>query len=113
MKKPSVFFIACFLLAAADSQAYQFDSLRWVHQRDSAWKELTSYDYYGWAFQWDSLFLVRWTSWTCNDIHDREEGRRAKEETRLRKKHDEDDAAFPEYTKAKKHKNEKALTAHR
>ena len=102
MKTLPAFLIAASFLAAAEVQAQtQYDSARFIHLSDSAWHELRSYDWYCWAFQWDSIFLVRWTSWTCADINEREDTRRAKEEARLRKKNGEDDAAFPEYNGTK------------
>ena len=111
MKTTAVFLLACFLLAESDVKAQiKYDSIRSKHLRDSAWDDLHSYDYYGWAFEWDSMYLVRWTSWSCEAINEREDTRRAKEEARLRKRTEEDDAAFPEYTKAKNRKSKKELT---
>jgi hypothetical protein len=109
MKTLSTFFIACFLVSAANLKAQDtYDSVRSKHLRDSAWHELVSYDYYGWAFQWDSIYLVRWTSWTCSDINERE--RRANEDIYLRKRFDEISAPFPEYLKSRKAKSKIDLT---
>jgi hypothetical protein len=114
MKTLPAFLIAASFLAAAEIQAQApFDSVRFQHQMDSAWYELRSYDFYGWAFQWDSIFMVRWTSWTCDDIHDREDERRASEDAYLRKRFEETSAPFPEYTNAKKRKTKNELTERR
>jgi len=111
MKTTAVFLLACWIIAAADTKAQDtYDPIRSQHLRDSAWRQLVSYDYYCWAFEWDSIYLDRWTSWTCEAIHEREDYRRAKEEARLRKRTEEDDAAFPEYTRAKKRKSKIELT---
>ena len=111
MKTLAAFLIAASFLAYAEVQAQaQYDSVRFQHLSDSAWHELRSYDYYGWAFQWDSIFLVRWTSWSCDDIHEREDQRRAREDARLRKQFEEINAPFPEYTNTKKRKTKNELT---
>lgn len=112
MKTLPAFLIAATFLTAAEVQAQaQFDSVRFQHLQDSAWHELRSYDWYCWAFQWDSIYMVRWTSWTCADIHDREDKRRAREDAYQRKRNGEDDAAFPEYTIIKKRKDQKVISA--
>jgi hypothetical protein len=112
MKTLAALIITSFLVSEADVCAQtQFDSVRFQHLSDSAWQELRSYDFYCWAFQWDSIFLVRWTSWSCDDIHDREDQKRAKEDAYQRRYFEETSAPFPEYTNAKKRKDQKVISA--
>jgi hypothetical protein len=103
MKTQAVLSLTFLLSAAQVNAQLPYDSARYQHLKDSAWTELRSYDYYGWAFEWDSMYLLRWSSWTCVGIHEREDMRRAKEESRLRKRNEEDDEAFPEYNETKKY----------
>jgi hypothetical protein len=111
MKTLPAFLVAASFLAASEVQAQtKFDSVRYQHQKDSAWHELTNYDAYCWAFQWDSLYLVRWTSWTCDEINEREDERRARQDAYEKKRNEEDDAAFPEYSIIKR-KDQKVISA--
>ncbi len=112
MKSLPAFLIGASFFAAAEVLAQtQFDSTRFEKQKAIGWHELISYDYYCWAFQWDSLFLVRWTSWTCDEINEREDQRRAREDAYQRKRFEETSAPFPEYTIAKKRKDQKVISA--
>ncbi len=108
MKTTAVFLTVTLLLPIAPAQA-QFDSIRWAHQRESAWEALISYDYYSLAFQWDSEYIVRWTNWTCEGIHEREDSKRASVDAYFNKRFEETSAPFPEFTKAKKPKAKKQL----
>jgi hypothetical protein len=103
MKTLAVFLTAVSLTATSDLHPQiQYDSAQWQHLKDSAWVELTSYSHYAWAFEWDSIFFVRWTSWNCEDIHDREVYRRAKVDAYWRRRNGKDDEPFPELNESKK-----------
>jgi hypothetical protein len=89
--KKVVYFL---LLLIASSASADFDSTLWKRERDSAWNAICDYPI---AFQWDSNYMVRWTSWSCAGIHKREDDSRATWNNYFNTRADEDNAAFPEY----------------
>ncbi|MEI8133782.1 MAG: hypothetical protein WCH46_01745 [bacterium] len=95
--------ITALLIDATSLRAQNlYDSARYQHLSDSAWQELVSYDYYGWAFEWDSIYFARWTYWSCGAIAKREARRRNEINAYYAKRNGEDDSAFPDGLKSKK-----------
>lgn len=83
--------IFCFLLIFCSSVFAQFDTIRWGHQRDSAWNAISCYPD---ALEWDSSYMVRWTFWTCSAIHKREDSSRFRDHEYYLERYADDDKLY-------------------